>query len=320
MGMSGPFDGCPERMVEVYANSSGWAADLLGSVTGKDEQIEVLKADTSDLEHFIPKKKLRRVDHYSRMALLATGRALEGMDSSLLAGTKTGLIVATGYGALNSTFSFLDSYIAKGDKLAAPTHFSGSVHNAAAAHISMCYGITGPCLTVSQFDLSFVSALLTAAAWLETGRADNVLVGAVDEWCEVAGYCMQKLASHTDMSLCSFGEGAAFFLLTRDKCVTPEYGYLEKISMEQDFDFIGLEDIDVVFSPSFIAPCRSSQIEKKLDMKRQPLVRSRGGSPTDMGMDVLFALLKKHETGGQVCCIKQGEDGKFARLIVTGCR
>lgn len=234
-------------MAEVYADPSERPTILPDSVPQKDGLVEVLRAGTLGLDHFVPKRKLRRVDHYSRMALLAAGKALDGIDPSMTPKGKTGLIVATGYGALNSTFSFLDSYIEKGDKLSVPTHFSSSVHNSAAAHISICYGITGPCLTVSQFDLSFASALITADTWLETGKADTVLVGAVDEWCEVARYCMDKMAESSETFLCSFGEGAAFFLVTRQTEKPPAYGYFEDIFIGPDLLGPAFVDMDILF-------------------------------------------------------------------------
>lgn len=307
-------------MAQVYTDPSERPTNLPDSAPRKDGLVEVLRAGTLGLDHFVPKRKLRRVDHYSRMALLAAGRALDGIDPSMMSKGKTGLIVATGYGALNSTFSFLDSYIEKGDKLSVPTHFSSSVHNSAAAHISICYGITGPCLTVSQFDLSFASALITAGTWLETGKADTVLVGAVDEWCEVAGYCMDKMAESSDTFLCSFGEGATFFLVTLQTEKSPEYGYFEDISIGPDLLGSALVGMDVIFSPSSLTSCRSGDIEALLNRTRRLLVRCRGGSPTDMGMDALFALSENHEIGGRICCMKQGEDGMFAAVTIGKCQ
>ncbi len=109
----------------------------------------------------------------------------------------------------------MDSYIEKGDKLASPTHFSNSVHNAAAAHVSICYGITGPNLTISQFDMSFFPALITAMAWLGTEKVDAVLLGTSDAFCDVLGYCIDKFSSIKGNQGYSFGEGSAFFLLTQ---------------------------------------------------------------------------------------------------------
>lgn len=302
--------------------------DLSPKVPGKgDAGIELLRAGVSGLEQYVAKSKLRRVDHYSRMALLAAGRTLEDSKlSSPESSNRTGVIVATGYGALESTFSFLDSYIERGDKLALPTHFSNSVHNAAAAHISICYGISGPTLTVSQFDLSFISALITAGTWLETDKVDAVLVGAVDEWCELTGYCMQRFSEHSDTSPRSFGEGAVFFLVTREKTAPPRYGYFKEITMGRNLDRQDPGPYDIIFSPSsaalspdtFSPDKLSSDILSKTPENRiRVWKRKKGGSPTDMGMDAFFAFKCKKDNGLDVCCLKQGEAGMFGKVILT---
>lgn len=281
-----------------------------------DLAVDLLRAEVSGLEQYVGKSKLRRVDHYSRMALLAAGRALDDSKFPSASRERTGVIVATGYGALKSTFSFLDSYIEKGDKLALPTHFSNSVHNAAAAHISICYEISGPTLTVSQFDLSFISALITAGTWLETEKTDAVLVGAVDEWCELTGYCMQRFSKHSDTSPPSFGEGAIFFLVTREKTTPPQHGFFKEITMGREIAKKDHTPGDIIFSPSTAAlspdtePCTLETIPGALK-------RKRGGSPTDMGMDAFFAFKSKADNGLEVCCLKQGEGGIFGKVVLT---
>jgi 3-oxoacyl-[acyl-carrier-protein] synthase II len=201
-------------------------------------------ADTTKLEDFISKKALRRVDHFSKMALLGSFLALQ--DAEQLEGDRqrTGLIVATGYGACRTTFAFLDSFFDSGDQFSSPIHFSNSVHNAAGGNISMVLGITGPGLTVSQFEMSVPSALLTAGIWLEQGRVDSVLLGGVDEYSELLGYCWHRFFGNTewgvqDMKPTAFhfqsavpGEGAAFFLLTRAQEGSPSpYGFIRGVDM-----------------------------------------------------------------------------------------
>jgi 3-oxoacyl-[acyl-carrier-protein] synthase II len=112
-----------------------------------------------------------------------------------------------------------------GDPCASPTAFSSSVHNAAAANLSIIAGITGPCLTVSNFELSLHAALLSAARWLSQGRVETVLLGAVDEFGPVVGYCRDRFHGLPDPS--SFdpldysrqnaipGEGAVFLVLKK---------------------------------------------------------------------------------------------------------
>ena len=186
-------------------------------------------ADTDKLDDFVNKKALRRVDHFSKMALLGSFLALE--DAGQLEGDRQrmGMVIATGYGASRTTFAFLDSFINDGDQLSSPTHFSNSVHNAAGANISMLLNITGPALTVSQFEMSVPSALLAAGTWLEEGRVDSVLLGGVDEYSEILGYCYNRFFGNQgtggkNLNPLNFhlqsaipGEGAAFFLLTRSE-------------------------------------------------------------------------------------------------------
>lgn len=209
----------------------------LGSGTVTVESLEVptqlgavsipaYRAQTSALEEFVAKRALRRVDHYSKLALLGAHLALK--DAGLLGAdlSRLGVVVATGYGATATTFAFLDSIIADGDSCSSPTHFANSVHNSAAANLSIMLGIKGPSLTVSQFDMSVPSALLSARQWLAEGRVDAVLFGAVDELSDLVGYLRQRRCGGVHAAAMApfdagrdssiVGEGAAFLLLTRD--------------------------------------------------------------------------------------------------------
>lgn len=188
-------------------------------------QIPAFRAQTERLEEFVPKRALRRIDQYSKMGLLGAYLALAdaGMLGSDL--SRLGVVIASGYGATATTFAFLDSIIADGDICASPTHFANSVHNSAAANISIMLGAKGPSLTVSQFDMSVPSALMSARQWLAEGRADAVLFGAIDEVSDLIGYLWHRRRGPEsngaitplllDAESSIIGEGAAFLLLTR---------------------------------------------------------------------------------------------------------
>jgi len=192
---------------------------------GITDRFPAYRATSSGLEAFIPKRALRRIDAFSRLSLLGACLALE--DAQLLEAdhARTGVVIASGYGALKTTFDFLDSYLDFGYACSSPTHFSNSVHNAAAAHVAMHFKATAPNLTVSQLEMSVPSALLSAQCWLAEGRVDRVLFGAVDEYCDVLRYCRQQffgageqgpLTPHAFATQSAvLGEGAAFFVLTR---------------------------------------------------------------------------------------------------------
>jgi 3-oxoacyl-[acyl-carrier-protein] synthase II len=215
------------------------------------ESVPVLQTDLAALEEFVSKRALRRVDRFSRLALLGACLALKDAGLSRFESLdrpeeRTGIIVATGYGAAATTFAFLDSVIHDGDVCASPTHFSNSVHNAAAAHISILLKITGPCLTASQFELSTVSALFTARQWLTEGRVDRVLFGAVDEHCPVRGYCWSRFFGpqasdqpvtplELDRQTAIMGEGAAFFVLERSGYGSAgAYGHVVNVGMGRE--------------------------------------------------------------------------------------
>ncbi len=196
-------------------------------------------ASLDRLEEFIPKRALRRIDHCSRMTLLAAQLALQDAGMPESERSRIGVIIASGYGPLQTTFDFLDSYLDFGYACSSPTHFSNSVHNAAAAHVSMQLKTTAPSLTVTQFEMSVPSALLTAQQWLTEGRVDRVLFGAVDEQCDVLRYCrrqffaageqgpLQPLAFDTQSAV--VGEGAVFLLLTRDEVAA--YGHIDEVRL-----------------------------------------------------------------------------------------
>lgn len=204
---------------------------------GEGRSIPALLADDGALEEFIPRRSLRRIDHFSRLALLGACLALQDAGRQDADRSRLGVVIATGWGAVATTFSFLHSFLEGGDVCSSPTHFSNSVHNAAAANVSIQLGVTGPSLTVSQFELSLPSALLTARRWLAEERVEAVLVGGVDEYCPELGYCWRRFFGDPDGDLRPFefdrqsafpGEGAAFLLLERGDRES-RYGYLTDV-------------------------------------------------------------------------------------------
>ncbi|MDD5351237.1 MAG: beta-ketoacyl synthase chain length factor [Chthoniobacteraceae bacterium] len=159
-------------------------------------------------QRFAP-KDLRRLDAYTKMALLAAARALKDVEDR----EEIGLIVASGYGPVRRTCAFMDSIIDDGPLCASPLAFSASVHNVVETFITMLLSLRGPCLSISQFGSSFESALLTARSWLLAGRCRKVLVGAVDEIHPVN----RKLHANVFQE-----SGAAFFLLSPEgSCPLP---------------------------------------------------------------------------------------------------
>ena len=239
IGVVGGFGSGGDALAAALA--SGHVAPQKIDIQASGEHIPqfAFLAGTGDIDKFIPRRALRRVDHLSKMAVLGAFMAFRDAGDPDLSGKRIGLIIASGYGATRTTFSFLDSVRKNGDAFASPTAFSNSVHNAAAGHISILLKLSGPSHTVSQFDLSPASGLLTAAQWLAEDRVDHILFGAVDEYCDVLGYCHYRYFGPSEKGIlqpADFerhtavpGEGAAFFLLSKESRTPSPYGCITRV-------------------------------------------------------------------------------------------
>jgi 3-oxoacyl-[acyl-carrier-protein] synthase II len=194
------------------------------------------RVDTSALSQFVPIRVLRRMAHTSRMALAGAFSALA--DAALMDWDqrgRLGIIVATGYGATCNNFDFQHLSDDGADFSGSPTRFSNSVHNAAAANISIALKARGPNHSVSHLDMSFPSALLTALQWLREDRTDTVLVGGVDEFSKAMAYAWRQMPAATagEAQRALIGEGAAFFVLSRSESdASSGYGVIEDVAVQ----------------------------------------------------------------------------------------
>lgn len=165
------------------------------------------RADLAPLDTFLPRRATRRVDTFGRLALLGACLALQdaGLPVSSL-GPEVGLVIASGHGATGSTLALQDGILQDGDPFASPIHFANSLHNSAAAQISLLLGLQGPCVTVTQGGLSTASGLLAADSLLRQGQVRRVIFGGVEEAGELTGLLWGDRPGHP-------GEGASFLVL-----------------------------------------------------------------------------------------------------------
>ncbi|MCC6573942.1 MAG: beta-ketoacyl synthase chain length factor [Planctomycetes bacterium] len=162
---------------------SGCALHDFEYLGGRKVSAPAYLAMPADAKGLIDPKKLRRMDRLSRMCAVSARQALAmaGIDASTLNPARTGVVFGTAFGAMATTQAFVDSWLKQGERHASPLNFMNSVHGIMASLIALDLGITGVNLTLSQRDLSFEGALVTALEILESGEADTLIVGAGDE-------------------------------------------------------------------------------------------------------------------------------------------
>ncbi len=239
-----------------------------------------------------------------------------------------GLVIASGYGASKSTFDFLDTMIDDDGRCPSPTLFANSVHSSAAAHLSIVLQLGGPCLTVSQFEMSPISALLTARQWLSQGRVEAVLFGAVDEMCPLLGYCYDRFfGSPTSEGIEPFawdrqsaimGEGAVFMLLTRDRSDITHYGFIEDLDWARAHNARIPDDHAVVLGSDGHICCANTYRQfSDRGSARTAYTPIYGSLPGGQAFDVAIAAMAAQAQSGpdRVCAVKCDKHGSCG--IVT---
>lgn len=201
-----------------------------------------LLADTGPLSDFVPLRALRRMDHHTRTAVLAGFLALQDADMLSKQGRgRMGIVVATGFGATCNNFDFQKLSHDDSDFIGSPMVFINSVHNAAAAYIAMALKENGPNHTVSQYDMSFTSALITAILWLRENRVDTVLVGGLDDFSHAGAFDLHGRnlelknrgsgPSRDGSQDLMVGEGACFLVLSGHPGEPDGYGYIDGLHL-----------------------------------------------------------------------------------------
>jgi 3-oxoacyl-[acyl-carrier-protein] synthase II len=292
-------------------------------------------ARTDLLDRLIPPRTLRRVDHYARMAILASHLAVEdaGMGKGLP--ENTGLVVATGMGPTANTLDLQAADVAAADLALSPILFSNSVHNAAAAYISMLLKVRGPSLSINQYEMGVPLAFQTAIDWLEEGRTETVLVGSIDCFSkalhEVSLNCRNLKTGDSGQGVVPVGEGSAFFILTLPERQGIRYPFVQHVHLGR----AGRQD----GAPIPNTPILYNGNGKNTDFMGQLPAHANfahlyGTFPTSMGLDVAAAMLLLRTEhllrisfpqfdGGpafhenpRIGCLKQGETGDWGMIVI----
>ena len=134
---------------------------------------------TFDASHIGGPKELRRLDPFTLYALMA---ADEAWRQSGLAGplTDAASIVTTGIGGLQTVLEQVRVLTEKGPDRVSPFMVPMMMPNAAAAAVSMRFGLGGPCETVTTACAAGTHAIGNGARLIATGRSPIAIVGGAE--------------------------------------------------------------------------------------------------------------------------------------------
>ncbi len=321
VGLAGSFGLGKPALLEALRQ--GGKPNGTMQVTGPsgERQLPVYQVDVAAVSRFVSAAALRRMNRFARVAVLGAALALEDAGWEIpVRRNDVGLVIASGYGASKSTFDFLDSMIAGEGQFPSPTLFSNSVHSSAASHVSIVMELKGPCLTVSQFEMSPISALLTARDWLLEGRVEAVVFGAVDELCPVLGYCyecffgadangpIEPFAWNRQTAV--MGEGAAFLLLQRDGAA--RYGHIERLAWTQSRCFRAPTDRTLVLGADGHI-CSAGDYRRVAKDAVSPVAYAPvyGSLPGGQAFDIAIAAVAAEQGLGppRICSVKCDAEG-----------
>jgi 3-oxoacyl-[acyl-carrier-protein] synthase II len=136
-------------------------------------------------------KEVRRLDRFSQLALVAAAEAIgdAGWDGELpFDPFRAGCIVATGIGGIQTVQAQLDVQRERGAERMSPLGIPAQMPNAAAAAISMKYGLKGQAFAVASACSSGAHAIGSALRMIQYGDADAVVVGGSEATLTTFGF------------------------------------------------------------------------------------------------------------------------------------
>ncbi|NNK84391.1 MAG: hypothetical protein HKO91_02410, partial [Desulfobacterales bacterium] len=206
------------------------------------------------------------------------------------------------------------------------------------------------------YDMSIPSAFLSAYQWLQEERVDSVLVGSVDEYSKILGYFWHSLY-HANNQQVGFtdkqtpghaitGEGANFFVLTREKTDAFPYGFIEDVQMGnvKQGELNLPQNAAIFLGADGYSEC-DDQYDKYIsnDSKVSSYSHLYGGLPVGTGFDIAIAglsnklktvfksgnlpvynsdrlnVIRKNEDLGsrRICCLKLGTGGSYGWISLN---
>ncbi len=173
---------------------------------------------------WLPPLVARRLDRPARLLAVAAKEALAPFGDELpWPRARVAISAATGNAGTEALFQVLQTVFLTGPQEAPPMQFPSTVANAAASQLGILEKLTGPNVTFAEKQVGGLRALTEAGRVLRHGRADAVLVAAVDEaqWLNAECYGRLRATALGGRPGLTLGEGAVVLVISREPGAAP---------------------------------------------------------------------------------------------------
>ena len=147
------------------------------------------QVDFNDFD-YVSKKQMAGMDRVNQFALAAASQAWKDSEPSLDAKEKerAGVYIGCGMGGANTIEDLYDQLFKHNAYRVKPLTVLMVMNNASASHISIAYGLSGPCLTLSTACASSANAIGEAFRQIEDGYADVMIAGGAEAFLTYGGF------------------------------------------------------------------------------------------------------------------------------------
>ena len=137
----------------------------------------------------------RKLDNLSKMQAISGMQALKnaGITVTDENDKNIGIVVGTSEGALSTCCQFQENIYEKGNENGSAFNFPNTVYNAAGGYLSICSGIKGYNVTVTNGAQAGLQSVAYAVDVLRNGVNDTILTTGIDENTEVSTELFNKL-------------------------------------------------------------------------------------------------------------------------------
>ena len=160
-----------------------------------------------DLEEYISKKDLNRMDRFSAFSLITTAEAIDQSkitDYNDFDKSRFGVIVGSGIGGI-STFESQHKKLLKNPKRVSPFFIPSMISDIASGHISIKYGLQGPNFAAISACSSASHSIGTAYEIIKNNKAEAMVTGGSEATITpmaVAGFTnMRALTKNPDPNI-----------------------------------------------------------------------------------------------------------------------